>query len=134
MADRFPWSDGPKPAQGHRPPRAVDALPVHRGLPLLAAAWFQPSDSQTRAGIAAILHEGEELAVGDRPRPDLESIKIDPVARSFIVEGKSGPVVADPFEVRRRRARHPIGGTTTSTTARHPRGRPDVAGSAPGRA
>ena len=99
VANRLGLDDRPEPAERLRPPGAVDLLPVERGLPA-AGVRDVPAVGEPQLGppIAAVLDEREELAVGDRPRGQLEVLEIDPVPRAFVVEAEAVALVADPVQ------------------------------------
>ena len=98
VADRRVGSTARSPARVNcasrrRPVRAPSrAAPSSR----CARTASQPSESQSSgARVAAVVDEGQVLAVGDEPRGERERLDEDAVARRLVVEGEAVAVVPD---------------------------------------
>ena len=96
VADRLVRVERPQAGRvkAVQPPSRV--LPVERRLPA-AGLHRVPAVGQPQLGppVAAVGDEGQVLAVGHRPRGELEGVAADAVARAFVVEGEAVAVVAD---------------------------------------
>ena len=96
MAYGFVGAHRMKTVERKHVPVPLLLLPVERRLPA-AAVHAVPSGRQPelRPTVAAVLDEGEILAVAHRPRCERERLEPDLVARPFVVKGEGGAVVAD---------------------------------------
>ena len=96
VADRLVGIHGCHPAQGERPPAAVFPLPVERlGPPVLVAEGPPLGHPQLGAPVAAVLHEGEVLAVRDRSMAQRERLEEASVPGRLVVEAEALSVPPD---------------------------------------
>ena len=97
MADRRVGVQRTQSGKCEDAPVAVTiAVPVERGLPTLPLAGG-PAVGQPKfwPPIAAVFHESEEFAVGDRPAGQSVGLQPDPMARTLAVEGEVLAALAD---------------------------------------
>lgn len=93
MADRFVGIDGTASMQGEDlpvPVAAVAARPVERGLPAFALHGGPAvGEPQFRPRIAAVIDEGEVVAVADRPGGEAVGMQQHRMLRHLVVEGEA---------------------------------------------
>src|SRR5438477_4233889 len=99
MADWFGSLELSQARQGERKPFAISFLPIERCSPFLFANR-KPSqrEPEFRTFIAAIVDEGEKLAIRDQSGSQLETLNEQLMARPLVVEHKSEAVMTNPAQ------------------------------------